>query len=184
MRVQLTPEAAAFAARELARRPELNYTLTVEAFLVSGCCSPNLPPEVHLGPPPSGDFRAVTVPLAVPGGGPAGPGWESDRGLAPGRGPLPAGDGAAGPVAARAAGAAAGSPQPAVPAAEVYIDPLVDEFVREWYGEGGQEQARRAVLRIDLARYGEREELTVRPWPPRAEEAGEGGVTLAERPVP
>ncbi|QIA27300.1 hypothetical protein DYI95_006945 [Thermaerobacter sp. PB12/4term] len=184
MRVQLTPEAAAFAARELARRPELNYTLTVEAFLVSGCCSANLPPEVHLGPPPSGDFRAVTVPLVVPGGMPAGPGRETDRDLAAGRRPLPAGDGAGGEAAARAAGAPAGSPEPPAPAAEVYIDPLVDEFVRDWYGEGGQEQARRAVLRIALARYGEREELTVRPWPPRPEEAGEEDPAAASHPAP
>ncbi|GAB6876444.1 hypothetical protein [Thermaerobacter litoralis] len=185
MRVQLTPAAAAYAARELARRPELNHTLTVEAFLVAGCCSPSLPPEVRLGPPPSGDFRAVTVPLgdravrdepANPEGrgtAPGGPGAASGDGAAPAS-PGMAASGMAAP--AGEAGAAA----PPVPAVEVYVDPLVDDFVRDWYGEDGQEAARRAVLCIDLARYAGREELTVRPWPPQppqpagAEDGGAG----------
>ncbi|HEY8394519.1 MAG TPA: hypothetical protein VIK92_06970 [Thermaerobacter sp.] len=136
MRVRLSPAAAAFVRRELAARPELQHCLTVTAFLVSGCCSPNLPPEVHLGPPPEGGFRAVTVSLD-------------------GAGPATAGPGAA-------------SPEPV--SVEVYVDPLVDEFVRDWYGDGARDRAERAELRVDLARYGEREELTVHPWPPRAEE--------------
>ena len=139
MRVTITPAAAAYAARELKRRPELDRTLTVEAFLVAGCCSPNLPPEVRLGPPPEGGFRAVTVPLA----GPA----------------VAAADGAATAPATAA--------QPDMAAVEVYLDPLVEDFVRDWYGEADREQAERAVLCIDLVRYGDREELTVRPWPPR-----------------
>ncbi|HEY8394627.1 MAG TPA: hypothetical protein VIK92_07520 [Thermaerobacter sp.] len=134
VRVRFSPAAAAFVRRELAKRPELQHCLTVTAFLVSGCCSPNLPPEVHLGPPPEGGFRAVTVALEA----------------------TPA---AAGPEPA--------SPEPA--SVEVYVDPLVDEFVREWYGDEARERAERAELRVDLARYGEREELTVHPWPPRAE---------------
>ncbi|HEY8552696.1 MAG TPA: hypothetical protein VIL40_04520 [Thermaerobacter sp.] len=144
--MEITPAAAAYAARELQRRPELNHTLTVEAFLVAGCCSPNLPPEVRLGPPPGGEFRAVTVPLAGP-----------------------AVAGAAGAATATGSAAEAGSP-----AVEVYLDPLVEDFVRDWYGEAGREQAERAVLRIDLVRYGDREELTVRPWPPRPAPAPTG----------
>ena len=123
MHVRITPRAADYARRALAGRPELNHTLTVSAFLVGGCCSPNLPPEVHLGPPADGGFRAVTVPLP----------------------PAPAG------------------PE----TIEVYVDPLVEDFVRDWYGEEQAAEAARAVLCIDLAHWGQREELTVAPWPPR-----------------
>ncbi|HEY8415049.1 MAG TPA: hypothetical protein VIK99_04680 [Thermaerobacter sp.] len=137
MRVRLSPAAAAYVRKELEGRPELRHCLTVVAYLVSGCCSPNLPPEVRLGPPPEGGFRAVTVPLE-----------------------------GTGPVAGEAGAAAA---EPA--SVEVYVDPLVDEFVCEWYGDDARDRAGRAVLRVDLARYGEREELTVDPWPPRPEGA-------------
>lgn len=164
MRVELTPEAAAFAARELARRPELNHTLTVEAFLVSGCCSPNLPPEVHLGLPPQGDFQAVTVPLAAAGG--------AGRAGGDGGGRPDGADGGSGPGAASPAALEEGA---TVPAVEVYVDPLVADFVRDWYGEEDRDRAEQAVLRIDLVRYPGREELTVRPWPPEpAAATGDG----------
>lgn len=159
MRVRFSPGAAGFVRRALAERPELNHTLTVTAFLVGGCCSPNLPPEVHLGPPPGSDFRAVTVALNGDTTRPPGEAARSSGGTARSAG-----------AAAPSSGETAGSPDPEPGSVEVYVDPLVEDFVRDWYGEAERDRAERAVLRIDLARYGDREELTVNPWPPRPEE--------------
>lgn len=56
MELRLLPEAAAHLTRLGVR------ALTVEAFVVAGCCAPDLPPVVHPGPPRDpGGFRRVEV---------------------------------------------------------------------------------------------------------------------------
>lgn len=54
MRIRLLPEAVAYLRERDAG------AVTVESFVVAGCCSPDLPPVVRIGPPRDAEgFRRV-----------------------------------------------------------------------------------------------------------------------------